>query len=215
MGKIFTVLVLLVAALAVYVAMQPSEFTISRSRTLAAPPAVVFAYLNDFHQWKEWSPWEKLDPAMRRQYSGAPAGPGAIYEWAGNDKVGDGRMTIVDSKEPETVSIRLEFLKPYQATNTAEFFITPGGLGTDVTWAMSGHNGFMAKAASLVLNIDKQVGGDFEKGLAALDQVTEAAAKAAALAPPPAIPEEPEAPAAGAPAADAPAAEAPAAPAQP
>ena len=204
MGKIFGVLVLLVAALAAFVAMQPSEFTISRARTLAAPPAVVFAYLNDFHQWKEWSPWEKLDRAMRREFSGAPAGPGAIYEWAGNDKVGEGRMTIIDSKEPETVSIRLEFLKPYAATNTAEFFITPGGLGTDVTWAMSGHNGFMEKAASLVLNVDKRVGGDFEKGLASLDTVTEAAAKAAALAPPPAIPDAdvppPEGPAPEAPA---------------
>jgi hypothetical protein len=155
---------------------------------------VTVAQIDDLSVWKEWSPWEKLDPAMRRVYSGPSAGPGAIYEWSGNDKVGEGRMTITDSKEPETVSIQLEFLKPYQATNTAEFFITPGGLGTDVTWAMTGHNGFMAKAASLVMNMDKRVGGDFEKGLAELDTVTEAAAKAAALAPPPVIPDA-EAPA--------------------
>jgi uncharacterized protein YndB with AHSA1/START domain len=208
MRKIFVVLVLLVAALAVFVAMQPAEFTISRSRTLAAPPEVVFAFLNDFHQWQAWSPWEKLDPAMRREYSGAPAGPGAVYEWAGNDKVGEGRMTITDATAPETVSIRLEFLKPYPATNTAEFFITPGGLGTEVTWAMSGHNSFTAKAFSLAMNMDKLVGSDFEKGLADLDAVTEAAAKAAALAPPPAIPET-EPPAAEAPAAEAPAPTAP------
>ena len=207
--KVFIGLVLLIAVLAVIVAVQPSEFTISRTRTLAAPPDVVFAYLNDFHQWAGWSPWEKLDPAMKREYSGAPAGAGAIYEWAGNDKVGAGRMTITESVPPESLSIRLEFLKPFQATNTAEFFITPGGLGTDVTWAMSGHNNFAAKAFSLVTDMDKIVGADFEKGLADLDTVTAEAAKAAALTPPPAIP-EPEAPAA-----EAPPAEEPAPPAQP
>ena len=179
--KNFLIAVLLaVVALAGYIATRPSEFTVSRSRTLAAPPEVVHAYVNDFHKWIEWSPWEKLDPNLRREYEGPPAGPGASYHWVGNEDVGEGRMTITDSKPPESVTIRLEFVKPLQATNTAEFFIVPGGLGTDVTWAMSGHNGFVAKAFGLVMNMDKRVGTQFEKGLADLDTVT-----AAATPPPP------------------------------
>ena len=180
------VLVLVLAALAAFIATRPSEFLILRSRTLAAPPEAVFAYVNDLHKWVEWSPWEKRDPGMKREYSGAPEGAGASYQWAGNDEVGEGRMTITDSHAPDSVTLRLEFLKPYPATNTAQFDILPGGLGTDVTWSMTGHNSYMAKAFSLFMNMDKLVGGDFEKGLAALDTVT-------AAAPPPAPPPAPEA----------------------
>jgi hypothetical protein len=177
------VLVLILAGLAGFIATRPSEFLIARSRTLAAPPEVVHAYVNDFHKWAEWSPWEKIDPGMMREYSGAPAGAGASYHWLGNDEVGEGRMTITESRAPESVIIRLEFLKPFAATNTAEFFILHDGLGTEVTWSMTGHNGFLAKAFGLFLNVDKRVGGDFEKGLADLDAVTAAATPPPAPAP--------------------------------
>ena len=172
--KIAIVVVLVLVALAGYVATRPADFRIVRSRTVAAPPDVVHAYVNDFHKWSEWSPWEKLDPAMKRDYSGAPAGTGAAYHWAGNNDVGEGHMTITDSRPAQSVTIRLEFLKPFAATNTTQFDFAPSGSGTQVTWAMTGHNNFMAKAFSAFMDMDKMVGSDFEKGLAGLDAATAA-----------------------------------------
>jgi len=192
--KNFAIAVLLaIVALAGFVATRPSEFLIVRSRTLAAPPEVVHAYVNDLHKWGEWSPWEKIDPGMQREYSGPPAGPGASYHWVGNEEVGEGRMTITGSVPPDSVTILLEFLKPFQATNTAQFDILRSGLGTEVTWSMSGHNNFVAKAMSLVMNMDKMVGGNFEKGLADLDAVTAAATPPPPPEPPPVEEMAPEA----------------------
>jgi uncharacterized protein YndB with AHSA1/START domain len=185
--RLVILLALVLGGLAAYIAMQPSEFLIVRSRTLAAPPEVVFAYVSDFHRWTEWSPWEKRDPALRREYSGAEAGEGAVYHWVGNEEVGAGRMTIMNAEPPHAVTIRLEFLKPFPAVNTAQFDILKGGLGTEVTWSMTGRNGFVSKAFALVMDVDKLVGRDFEQGLADLDTVT-----AAATPPPvPALAEEP------------------------
>jgi len=176
MKNLLIAFALIAAAAAGFIATRPSEFLITRTRTFAAPPEVVHAYVNDFHKWAEWSPWEKLDPGMMREYSGAPVGAGASYHWLGNDEVGEGRMTITESTPPQRVTIRLEFLKPFPATNTAVFYIDRGGLGTEVTWSMTGHNNFMAKAFGLFMNMDKLVGGDFAKGLAELDAVTAAVA---------------------------------------
>jgi hypothetical protein len=172
-------LLLAVAAVAAFIAWQPSEFLIVRGRTMAAPPEIVFAHVNDLHRWAAWSPWEKLDPDMKREHSGAPFGPGASYAWAGNEQAGEGRMTITDSQAPGSVTLRLEFVKPYPATNTVQFDILHGGLGTDVTWSMTGRNNFLAKAVSLFMDVDKMVGRDFEQGLEALDGVTAEAAEAA------------------------------------
>jgi hypothetical protein len=172
--KIALALLLVLVVLAGYVATRPADFRIVRSRTVAAPPDVVHAYVSDFHKWPEWSPWEKLDPAMKREYSGAASGTGAAYHWSGNSDVGEGQMTITDSRPPQSVTIRLEFLKPFAATNTTQFDFAPSGSGTIVTWAMNGHNNFMAKAFSAVMDMDKMVGGDFEKGLAGLDSATAA-----------------------------------------
>jgi uncharacterized protein YndB with AHSA1/START domain len=169
----------LLAVLVVVVATRPADFRIARSRTINAPPPVVFGLVNDFHRWPEWSPWEKLDPSMKRELSGAPSGNGAVYFWTGNDKVGEGRMTITDSQPPHALTIRLEFLKPWAATNTASFEFTPSGAGTTVTWAMSGHNNFVSKLFGLFMDMDKMVGPDFERGLANL----EAAAAPSAAAP--------------------------------
>jgi hypothetical protein len=128
--KIAVVLVVIVAGLAAFIATRPSELRIARSRPVQAPPDVVYAYVSDFHKWPEWSPWEKLDPAMKREISGPPAGPGATYHWVGNDQVGEGRMTITDSRAPQSVTIRLEFIKPWTATNTTQFDFAPSGSGT-------------------------------------------------------------------------------------
>ncbi len=161
----------------VVVALQPAAFRITRSTTIAAPPEVVFAQVNDFHKWDAWSPWAKLDPAMKQTYEGTPSGVGAIYSWVGNQDVGEGRMTITASRPSELVGIKLEFLKPFAQVNDTEFALKPDGNQTAVTWSMTGTNNFMAKAFGLFMNLDKMVGGDFEKGLAQMKLVAEAAAK--------------------------------------
>jgi hypothetical protein len=175
--KILIVLAVVVAALVIIVALQPSEFRVARSATISAPAPVVFAQVNDFHKWNAWSPWAKLDPAMKQTYEGAPAGTGAVSTWAGNKKVGAGRMTIIESRPNELVSIKLEFTKPFRATNTAEFAFKSERNQTAVTWSMTGEKNFMAKAFGLFMNMDKMIGDDFEKGLASLKSVAEAAAK--------------------------------------
>ncbi|PYN34923.1 MAG: polyketide cyclase [Candidatus Rokuibacteriota bacterium] len=169
--------VLVVGVLAAIVALQPSEFRIERSATIAAPAPAVFAQVNDFHNWEAWSPWAKLDPAAKSSFEGAPAGKGAAFAWAGNSKVGEGRMTITESRPGELVRLKLEFLKPFEATNTAEFTFKPEGERTAVTWSMYGHNKFIARAVGLFVNMDKALGGEFEKGLASMKSVAEASAR--------------------------------------
>lgn len=178
--KILLVVVVLVVVLVGVVMMQPAEFRISRSATVNAPPATVFAQVNDFRAWDAWSPWAKLDPAMKVTHEGPAAGAGAIYRWAGNDDVGEGNMTITESRENERVLIRLEFLKPFASVNTTEFTFAPVGAagGTNVTWTMAGTNDFMGKAFSLAMDMDSMIGADFDKGLAAMKSVAEAKAAA-------------------------------------
>lgn len=159
----------LLVVLLVVIALQPAHFRIERSAVVAAPPAAVFEQVNDFHNWAKWSPWEKLDPGMKKTFSGPPAGSGAEYAWAGNDKAGEGKMTITGSKPTEQVDIRLDFIKPFAATNQSTFTLTPSGAGTKVQWAMEGNNGFISKAFCLFVDMDKMVGKDFEQGLANLN----------------------------------------------
>lgn len=173
--KVLVALAVLVVAGVVVVATRPSEFRVTRTGTISAPPAVVFAQVNDFHKWEAWNPWGKLDPAMKQSYEGAPAGVGAVYTWAGNSQVGEGRMTLTESRPNELIRIKMEFLKPFAATSTAEFTFRPEGNGTAVTWSMEGQNNFMAKTMHLVMNMDRMIGGQFEKGLAAMKSVAEAA----------------------------------------
>jgi hypothetical protein len=175
--KILIVVAALVVVFAVVVAMQPAAFRIERKATIAAPDSVVFAQVNDFHRWDAWSPWAKLDPAMKQTYEGSPAGVGAVLSWAGNKDVGEGRMTITESTPNTLIRIKLEFLKPFAATNTTEFTFTPAGDQTSVTWAMTGQNNFIAKAFGLFMNMDKMIGGDFEKGLAQMKTVVEATSR--------------------------------------
>ncbi len=161
----------------VVVLTRPATFHIERSITMAAPAENAFAQVNDFHAWSAWSPWEKMDPDMKRSFDGAPSGVGAGYAWKGNDKVGQGRMTIEKSDKPSLVAIKLEFIKPFTATNTATFSFAPSAAGTKVTWAMDGEHNFVGKAASLFMDMDKMVGGDFERGLAAMKTAAESAPK--------------------------------------
>ncbi len=175
--KILIALMAIVVAFVVVVAMQPSEFRVERSAPISAPAPAVFAQVNDFHNWEEWSPWAKLDPAAKATFEGPSAGTGAIFRWAGNKEVGEGSMTITESRPSDLIRIKLEFLKPFAATNTAEFTFKPDGDQTAVTWSMSGRNNFIGKAFCLVMNMDKMVGGQFEKGLARMKSVVEAAPK--------------------------------------
>lgn len=163
--KILIGVALVIAAFLVVAALQPAHFRIVRSATLPAPPAAVFEHVNDFHKWQAWSPWAKLDPDAKNTFEGAPSGVGAIFRWAGNNEVGEGGMTITESRPPELIRIKLEFLKPFAATSTAEFTFKPAGEQTEVSWSMSGTNNFTGKCMSLVMNCDKMVGGMFEKGL--------------------------------------------------
>lgn len=175
--KIFIVLVGVVAALVVVVALQPADFRISRSASFAAPPAAVFEHVNDLQKWQAWSPWAKLDPAAKNNFQGPPAGTGAAFSWAGNMEVGEGTMTITESRPSELVRFKLEFKKPFEATHTSEFTFQPEGGGTLVTWSMWGRNNFMGKAVGLVMNCDTMVGGQFEQGLADLKKIVESAPK--------------------------------------
>ena len=157
--------------------MQPAEFRVTRSTTIAAPAPVVFALVNELHNWEKWNPWQKIDPAMKVTFSGPPAGVGAGYDWVGNKEVGEGRLGIIESQPSDLVRLKLEFLKPFAATNTAEFTFKPEGNKTVVTWSMFGNKNFMSKVMGLVMNMDKMVGGQFEKGLADMKATAEAGAK--------------------------------------
>ena len=167
------VIVVVIAAFSVVVAMQPSHYRVERSATMNAPAPVVFNQVNDFHKWDAWSPWAKLDPNMKTTHEGPPAGTGAVYSWVGNSDVGEGKMTIVESRPNELIRFNLEFYKPMADTCTSEFTFKPNGNQTAVTWSMAGKNGFVSKAMCLFLNMDKMVGGQFEKGLTALKSIAE------------------------------------------
>lgn len=175
----------LLLVLIVVVSLQPATFHVERSVTMAAPPEAAFAQVNDFRAWQTWSPWEKRDPGMKRSFDGPASGVGAKYAWVGNQEVGEGRMTIAKSEPPHQVVIKLEFLQPFEATNTATFTFARTAEGTRTTWAMDGKNNFISKAFQLVMDMDEMVGGDFERGLAAMKTRAEAAAKSpvAAAAP--------------------------------
>ena len=157
----------------IVVAMQPSDFKVERSATLRAPATAAFAQVNDFQNWLAWSPWEKVDPALKRSYDGPKAGTGAVYAWQGNKDVGEGRMTITESRPGELVRIKLEFFKPFAAVNDTLFTFKPSGDGTTVTWTMSGQNNFVSKAMCLFINMDRMVGGMFEQGLTQMKTVVE------------------------------------------
>jgi hypothetical protein len=170
--KIAIALAALIAVLLVVIATRPAAFRIERSATIAAPAEVVFAQIEDFRRWDRWNPFEKGDTQLTRTFAGTPAEVGASYHYL-SPTAGEGRMTLTDLRPHERVGIRAEFIKPFAATNAVEFTLRPAPRGVTVTWAMSGRNPFLGKAISLFLNMDRMVGGQFEKGLADLARLSE------------------------------------------
>ncbi|MCE9625646.1 MAG: SRPBCC family protein [Deltaproteobacteria bacterium] len=173
--KILVSFAAILAVFSIIVALRPSEFHVERSAAISASPAVVFEQVNDLHKWEAWSPWAKLDPKAKVSYEGPAAGNGATFHWDGNNAVGAGSMTIADSRPNELVKFNLEFLKPFKGTNVATFTFKPQGEQTLVTWSMDGKNNFISKAIGLFIDCDKMVGGQFEKGLADMKTIAEAA----------------------------------------
>ena len=171
--KILIVVVIVLAAVLIFAATRPDTFRVQRATSIKAPPEKIFALIDDFHNWGSWSPYEKLDPAIKRTLSGAASGKGAVYEWQGDSKVGQGRMEITDASAPSKVVIQLDFIKPFEAHNIAEFTLEPKGDSTNVTWAMHGPAPFVTKVIGLFCNMDKMIGKDFETGLANLKALAE------------------------------------------
>jgi hypothetical protein len=171
------VLAVAVAIVLALAATKPGSFSVRRATMVKAAPEKIFSLINDFHQWRSWSPYEHKDPAMKRSYSGAESGKGAIYAWDGNKNVGSGRMEILDASQPSKIVIKLDFFKPFEAHNTAEFTMLPQGdasnATTDINWQMHGPAPFMSKVMQVFMNVDRMVGKDFEIGLANLKRLTE------------------------------------------
>lgn len=167
---LYIVVILLAVALVVvtFASTRPNDFSVTRSAEIKAPADTIFALINDFRQWPKWSPWEKLDPNLKRTLSGTDAGRGSVYEWEGDKKVGAGRMEILDSVPPSRVDIKLSFLKPFKAENRTVFTITPVGGASQVRWEMTGTSNLMFKIMGMFMSMDKMVGNDFEKGLTAM-----------------------------------------------
>jgi hypothetical protein len=171
-----TILILVVIAIAavfIYAATRPDNFRVERSADIAAPPEKIYVLIRDLRRWRDWSPYEKKDPAMQRTLSGPPAGVGAAYAWKGNKEVGEGRMEIIEATLPSQVRLQLDFIAPFQAHNIAEFSLQPQGTITRVTWALSGPSPFITKLIGVFMNMDKMIGGDFETGLAQLKALAE------------------------------------------
>ena len=162
------ILAIAIIAVLAYAATRPDTFSVQRSTTIRAPAEKIFPFINDFHAWTAWSPYETRDPDMKRIYGGALSGKGATYAWDGNRNVGAGRMEILDAPAPSRVTIKLDFSRPFEGHNTAEFTLEPQGDATKVTWAMHGPALFVGKLMGLFIDMDKMIGKDFEAGLANL-----------------------------------------------
>jgi len=164
-----------IAIVLILASTKPDTFSVQRAAAVRAPAERIFPLISNFHQWVNWSPWENKDPAMKRTYSGAESGKGAVYAWDGNKNVGSGRMEILDASSPSKIVIKLDFFKPFEGHNTAEFTIQPerDAATTNITWVMHGPAPFMSKVMQVVMNLDKMIGKDFEAGLANLKELTE------------------------------------------
>lgn len=170
------IMVGLVAVFLILVAMQPAEFEVTRSTTIDAPPEAVFPYVNDLHRWNDWSPWAKLDPNATNTFSGPEQGEGASFHWSGNAEVGEGSMTIIESRPHEYVGIDLRFIKPFEDQAGVTFELEPvADDRTEVVWSMAGKNNFIGRVFCLIMDMEKIVGGEYEKGLANLKTMVETA----------------------------------------
>ena len=170
---IAVILAVAIAVVLILAATKPNKLRVQRAISIKAPPERIFSLISDFHQWLAWSPYEQKDPAMKRTYGGAERGTGAVYAWDGDGNVGSGRMEILETSAPQKIVIKLDFFKPFEGHNTAEFTMLPQGDGTHVTWLMHGPANFMSRLIQVFLNLDKMIGKDFEAGLANLKTLTE------------------------------------------
>jgi hypothetical protein len=170
-------LAVLLVAFLIAAALRPDDLRVERSITISATATFPFAEINDLRKWQEISPYAKDDPAAKYTFAGPAAGVGSSVDWAGNAKVGTGRITITDSRPSELVRFKFEFFKPWYCTNTTDFIFRSTGSGTEVTWAMFMKNNFIGKASGLIMNMDKMMGESFEAGLVNLKNLAEAAAK--------------------------------------
>ena len=170
---IAVILAIAIAAVLILAATKPTTLRVQRSVSINAPPERIFSLISDFHQWVTWSPYEQKDPAMKRTYSGTERGRGAVYAWDGDKNVGSGRMEILDVSAPSKIVIKLDFFKPFEGHNTAEFTMLPQGDGTHVTWLMHGPARFLTRLIQVFMNLDNMIGKDFEAGLANLKTITE------------------------------------------
>lgn len=173
---VLAIIVIAVAALVIAVMMQPDTYRVVRTASVNAPSDKVFANVNDFKKWDAWSPWAKIDPAMKVTYGGPPTGVGSTYAWVGNDQVGEGKMTIKESHPSSHIKIDLEFIKPFASVADTEFILKPAGDKTDVEWSIAGKHNVISKAMCLVVSMDQMIGPDFEKGVAQLKTVSESSA---------------------------------------
>jgi len=176
-----TVLIIIAVLLSIAIAValvaasaKPDSFRVQRSAVIAAPPETIFPLIADFHRWGGWSPWEHRDPAMKRTFEGPQSGVGAVYAWDGNRNVGAGRMEIVEAAQPSRIVIKLDFIKPFEGHNIAEFALQGRGPSTEIVWTMHGPAPLLSKVMQLVMNMDKMIGKDFEAGLAGLKRLAEA-----------------------------------------
>ena len=170
---IAVILAVAIAVVLILAATKPNKLRVQRAISIKAPPERIFSLISDFHQWLAWSPYEQKDPAMKRTYGGAERGTGAVYAWDGDGNVGSGRMEILETSAPQKIVIKLDFFKPFEGHNTAEFTMLPQGDATHVTWLMHGPANFMSRLIQVFLNLDKMIGKDFEAGLANLKTLTE------------------------------------------
>lgn len=180
LAKLAIGLAIVAVVLLVAIATRPNSFRVQRSATIAAPAEVIYAQIQDFQRWPQWMTYDRMDPAIQRSFEGAPSGVGAVYHYV-SAKVGEGRMTIAALQPNQRVALRADFIKPFRATNDIEFTLQPEQGGVRVTWAIQGKNTFVGKAMSLFINMDRMIGGDFEKGLADLKRVSESQARTAAV----------------------------------
>lgn len=177
MQKILAGLIATIGSFFALVLLQPSEYSVSRTMVMFAPAPDVFAQIDDFHRWQAWSPWAKRDPAAKTSFDGPASGKGAVFAWSGNNEVGEGRMTLTESRPAESVKIKTDFVKPFVGASYSDFSLKPEGGGTSVSWRISGQNDLTAKAICLFISMDKILGGEMEKGLTSIKQLVETGTK--------------------------------------
>jgi hypothetical protein len=170
---IAVIIAIAIAVVLILAATKPDMLRVQRATSIKAPPERIFPMINDFHQWRSWSPYEERDPALKRSYEGPDSGRGAVYAWDGNKNVGSGRMEILEASVPSKITIKLDFFKPFEGHNTAEFTMLPQGDVTNLTWTMVGPAVFMSKVMQVFINLDHMIGRDFEVGLANLKKLAE------------------------------------------